>query len=459
MLVGNIYTIVNDWSRWKYRDADFDTPIGQVYLYLVTILFYNLDNMGDAGQVAAAGINAVSQQAINLQNIEFQRGENSKNRRFQHDEAELQRDWQSDEWTRQFEAQRDEWYKQQEYQYGAQFEQWRKQFDYESEYNTPRAQAGRMAEAGLNPSAVLGQQGGLVSAQHMSPTSSPQASVPTGGSVSGAAAGAPAMASSPQLRNPFEGFAQTIKDLSEASRTNKSLEPMIAELQSRAYQQLMDAGLKESMKSYTETKDFILSMSKDAHIAQAFRDLDATISETALNYAKTNQVKESTVLAQLNQVTEVLEQKLKGEELTKAKFAVSTMYTTWKKEMNLLDSQANNQNAQAGQARANTALLQIDAATRDKMNAAIIELRTQMAANAKEDAVFKDASFNNRLGLIVSELEKNGAMTDQLKEAAERARKENDAFALRLFLDVANTYINGFSAGTQAAGAAASFFK
>lgn len=132
-------------------------------------------------------------------NRSAQKSENSRNRQFAHDEAELAREYQSREWTRQYELQRDEWYK----QLAASSDSAYNNFVRQAEYNSPVNQMSRLRQAGLNPSAMLGNQGsGLVSAAtgNLS-TISP--SVPSGGSVAAPVASPSGQGAIPPMSNPI----------------------------------------------------------------------------------------------------------------------------------------------------------------------------------------------------------------------------------------------------------------
>ena len=128
--------------------------------------------------------------------------------RFSSREAQKQRDFQKDEWTRQFQLQRDEWYN----QLNAQSEQQWQNFLREAQYNSPENQVTRLSQAGLNPSAVLGQNGssGLVAAATGNVHSASSPSVPSGGSVTGASAQTPSMIPTEEISNFCIGIIEGV---------------------------------------------------------------------------------------------------------------------------------------------------------------------------------------------------------------------------------------------------------
>lgn len=61
---------------------------------------------------------------------------------WQADQNQIDRDWQQAQW---------------DYQFDKETQRWFNQFDAENAYNTPAAQAQRLAAAGLNPSVIMSQ--------------------------------------------------------------------------------------------------------------------------------------------------------------------------------------------------------------------------------------------------------------------------------------------------------------
>ena len=111
----------------------------------------------------------------------------------------------------------------------AQSEQQWLNFMRQANYNSPVEQSKRLAQAGLNPSALLGGQGssGLVSAATGNINAAPSPSVPSGGSVSGAASAPPMI----PMKNPLDGSLNAIgsfvRDIAEADKNNKTVQPFV----------------------------------------------------------------------------------------------------------------------------------------------------------------------------------------------------------------------------------------
>lgn len=290
--------------------------------------------------LATSAMNNAATAKENQKNRDWQSDENQKNRDFDSNEAEKSRNWssdewtrqfgmQKDEWTRQFEMQKDEWYNQMKAQYGAQWDQYVKQ----AEYNSPAAQVHRMQQAGLNPSAVLSQgAGGLVSAMNatggVGSPSAPAPSAPSGGSVAPSQATATGMGS-PQtfdvgkFQNPMEGFGSLIRDLTEASKTNKMLEPMLQNVIADTQEKLAKAGLEEVMKEGQSLGNWIASKTKDVKVQRAYADLYVVYANCVESMTRTGYYDKLSLLTQEDILVRQLDKKLKGEDLAQAKIRTS----------------------------------------------------------------------------------------------------------------------------------------
>lgn len=255
----------------------------------------------------------------NQKNRDFNASEADKNRMWNQMEAEKQREWQANEWTRQFNMQREEWYNQLKAQYGAQWDQYMK----EMEYNSPKEQVGRMQQAGLNASAVLGaNMGGLASAAHLGSAGSP--AVPTGGTVSGSAAsGSPATVSgipspssvgSPGLQNPLAHFGSTMRDIAAAAKDIATLRPMVEDLAASAIQRLADMGLKQSMTDWQTLQNEYFKATKDKRMRQLDADFVLTLADAKMKQSQGILADEQAIFTKFAAITERAKARLNNSQ-------------------------------------------------------------------------------------------------------------------------------------------------
>lgn len=271
--------------------------------------------MGGASLIGS-GVSAASASATSHASIRAQRDENQKNRDWQSDEAEKNRNWQSEEWTRQFDAQRDEWYKQLSAQYGAQWEQYVR----EQEYNSPQMQVQRAQEAGLNPGAVLGQNGGgLQAAPQAMPAQQP--SVPTGGQVAGSQPSGGGMGPLPEKRNPFPadslaGIGSFVSDMVSAARENVKLQPVLDDLISRARFQNASAYSQEVAAAGVELDNTLKKLKLPASVAQEYKQLQLMDAQIQLDMAMGKKVDAETFLVKAQEALAKANEHLATEQAT-----------------------------------------------------------------------------------------------------------------------------------------------
>ena len=353
---------------------------------------------GVGAAMVTGGAGIVSGLMTNQSNADL----NSQNLRFSAQEAEKQRQFQKDEWTRQFQLQRDEWYK----QLNAQSEQQWLNFMRQANYNSPVEQSKRLAQAGLNPSALLGGQGssGLVSAATGNINAAPSPSVPSGGSVSGAAASVPSMI---PMKNPLDGSLSSIgsfiRDIAEANKNDKTVQPFVELLG----QQVIGQKLQNDWQTF---ENDILSKTKDVKVRQAFRNLKLTGVEIALKQALTGEADSSAALKSAETALAIAKEKCSQQEYEQLAFAVTHLMETWTTQQELFKSQTKSNYASASASYASAAytgaLTESENAFREFRKDNIKLLNTyQGFLNdiTKNDKHISDATLSDREKAMLSE--------------------------------------------------------
>lgn len=354
---------------------------------------------------------------------------NSANLRFSAQQAELQRRFQKDEWTRQFQLQRDEWYK----QLNAQSDQQWLNFMRQAEYNSPVEQSKRLAQAGLNPSALLGGQGssGLVSAATGNINAAPSPSVPSGGSVSGASASAPSMI---PMKNPLDGsltaIGSFVRDIAEADKTNKTIEPFVQLMG----QQVISQKLQNEWQTF---ENEILNRTKDVQVRQAFRNLKLTAVEIGLKQALTGEADSSAALKEAEKALTIAKEKCSGKEYEQLCFGVEHLLETWTTQQELFKSQTLSNKASASASYASAqytgALTQTENEFREfrKDNLKLINSYQEFLNGITEnDKIISDKTLSEREKATLSEFKEKaiqyGLVTDDMRKRLDMATKEND---------------------------------
>lgn len=396
---------------------------------------------GVGAALVTGGAGVISNIMTNESNADL----NASNLRFSAQQAEKQRQFQKDEWTRQYQLQRDEWYK----QLNAQSEQQWLNFMREANYNSPVEQSKRLAQAGLNPSALLGGQGssGLVSAATGNVHSSPNPSVPSGGTVSGASASAPSMI---PMRNPLDGSLSSIgafiRDIAEANKNDKTVQPFVELLG----QQILSQKLQNEWQTF---ENEILSKTKDVKVRQAFRNLKLTGVEIGLKQALTGQVDTQSALNEAEKALAIAKEKCSNQEYEQLSFAVTHLMETWSTQMELYRSQTANNNASAFY---NTAMGVTENELRQFRvdNAKLInEYQDYVNRMNSNEADISDWTKNERFGSVLNELVENaarqGLITQKLRQDLEKARQDNEYYIINhvlgpiLGIGTAATVISG----------------
>ena len=187
----------------------FSPPLCRGAELVVPAVFSGLGLASDViGGTRTNSYNSHLQQEENQKNRDFQAEEAEKQRKYESREAQIARQWQSAEWYSQFLQGNEEWYKQQSFSNDQAYQYWLKQ----QEYNTPAAQAQRLAQAGFNPSAVIGNSTYGSSGLSAAPTgvqtpSTPSAAIPAGSAASGISS------QMPHLNNPLAQYADFINSV------------------------------------------------------------------------------------------------------------------------------------------------------------------------------------------------------------------------------------------------------
>lgn len=354
---------------------------------------------------------------------------NSSNLRFSAEQADIQRKFQKDEWTRQFQLQRDEWYK----QLNAQSDQQWLNFMRQAEYNSPVEQSKRLAKAGLNPSALLGGQGssGLVSAATGNINAAPSPSVPSGGSVSGAVASAPSMI---PLKNPLDGsltaIGSFVRDIAEADKNNKTIEPFVALLG----QQVIGQKLQNEWQTF---ENDILDKTKDVQVRQAFRNLKLTGVEISLKQALTGDADSSRLLKDAEKALTLAKKNCTDKEYEQLSFAVTHLLETWTTQQELFKSQTLSNRASASASYASAAYTGALTTSENefrKFRKDNLKLLNdyQLLLNdiTENDKVISDATLSERQKATLTEFKEKaiqyGLITEEMRKRLDMATKEND---------------------------------
>lgn len=396
-----------------------------------------------------SALNAATTIYTNNQNLKNQRSENQKNRDFSHDEAEIARNWQADQWLKQYNLQRDEWYKQQQSMAETNYQQ----FLREAEYNSPTNQVKRLSQAGFNPSAVLSGNGtGLVSAASGNMQNVGSMSVPTGGSLSGAQAAAPA-APLPQQRSVDLSFIGTMfKDIAEGTKTNASLQPLLDQMAAQTQLFLRQAVGQGLANEFQEVQNLVAKATQNTKINQAFADLGLTYAETYLKYKEGEKIDSDILVNKTLEALNMSKKKMNDQEYQQLLFAVAHLQEGWDNMLKNDASQRALNYANAENAHENAVDTLSTRPFRQQLMQAQIELTNIQRELGKNQDAFEDNTFSARVDAVLVDLQKNQALTEEtrqkIKESRQRIkllRKEHKWFDARVEAEIAARYINAAS--------------
>lgn len=374
-----------------------------------------------AGALVALGAgSAVASLAATSMTNDANMSLNENNLNFSSKEAEKQRQFQRDEWTRQFQMQRDEWYNQLQAQNDAQWQM----FLREAEYNDPKNQVSRLASAGLNPAAVLGQNGssGLIAASTGNVHSAPSPSVPSGGSVSGASATAPSQI---PMQTPFnvESIGAFLRDLATANKDTETVGPMV---------QFLGAQLvgQDLANSWQLLQNEIATMTKDATVKKVFQELQSVCLDNILKVTMNENVSQDTILKATEAALNVAKEKLTTEQFNEVAFAVAHLSETYQLQMNMLRSQAANNYASASYSNALASTENQIREFKVKNSELLNEYQNYMneigSNEAELNTKLKDERYRSTLKALVESAKQSGILTSTYQQQLEMAEKENN---------------------------------
>lgn len=353
----------------------------------------------------------------NQKNRDWQSGEADINRSFQHDEALLQREWESRERYEQTGLEYSLQRKLMEQQRALDMQSWYEQ----QAYNSPSAQARRLAEAGLNPSAAMeaqtfGSTGGLSSAPSAPNPSPPSSSVPSGSMPS------PIGNSSFNQENPmraFEGISDVVRNLSEAGKNDAQANEINSMLIGKIEELITRADMQRALKDGYELQNFIQNEIKDATINKAFQEYAEVVARVGLTISQTSYYDELSL--------KTAEDKLLSVALT----AESNAKTNQLKQMlpwyiNETRASIENYRSQAERNRAEARDINLSA---DKK-----EFEKEIYSNPEFRQTFVDAFVTNAKREIRA-LDIDEINLSKLLEELEIIQKENKAWAIDKWIE------------------------
>lgn len=356
--------------------------------------------------------NGISTSSTNASNRKWTSVENEKNRQFNSRESQKQRDWAHDEWLSQFNKQSQEWYNQQA---TLQEQQWQN-FLRQADYNSPRNQVSRMADAGFNPSAAFSQgSSGLVSAATGNIANVPSPSVPTGGTVSGNAASAspvsPLNAPAPQV--DLGSLGSFLANAGKAYNENKKLRPEIDSMLANIQNVIADTANKELLNIAQTMENDILEQTKNAKVQKSWQDLKLAFVETNLKMAQGELVQAQTLHEYVNKYLDECKANLTVEQYMQACIYTANM-------QKILDSEINLNNQKASESGANALV--------SKYNAGIVlNVLNNWDTTYKNDQAMKRLEFEKLKAEMPAMLEKllwdNKISSAQYYEALKRINK------------------------------------
>lgn len=373
--------------------------------------------------------NGISTSSTNASNRKWTSAENEKNRQFNSRESQKQRDWAHDEWLSQFNKQSQEWYNQQSI---LQEQQWQN-FLNQAEYNSPKNQVSRMADAGFNPSAAFSQgSSGLVSAATGNIANVPSPSVPTGGTVSGNAASASPVSplNAPAPHVDLGSLGSFLANAGKAYNENKKLRPEIDSMLANIQNVIADTANKELLNVAQVMENDILEQTKNAKVQKAWQDLKLAFVETNLKMAQGELVEAQTLHEYVNKYLDECKANLTVEQYMQACIYTANM-------QKILDSEIQLNNAKsyeaASQGNLNIALKSTEDALREWRVANeeyISSYNWHMNKLAHMDYKIRDHNFELELkssaNALINKLQQDDILTEQLYQQLDHLIQQND---------------------------------
>ena len=291
-----------------------------------------------------------------------------------------------------------------------------------------------MAQAGLNPSAVLGSEGssGLVSAATGNVSAAPSPSVPSGGTVSGSAASSPSpipmMAPDMSVLTSVGSF---LRDIAGASKDSALTQPMVELLASQVLSQ-------DLQNAWQTMQNEILSKTKSTKVKQAFADLKNSFMDYALKKTLDKSYNEDIVLKKAEAALTIARKNCSEKEYEALQFQVEHMFETWTTQMAYQQSQTSANYAMSGYYGSLKA-------TEDQIreykvkNAEILNsIQSYEAEIQKNEAslstLLKDAKYQSQLVTLAQSAEQARLLTSDAQVRLDKAIKENDYWLIRQIL-------------------------
>lgn len=381
--------------------------------------------------------------------------ENRKNRDWQSKEAEKQREWQEhmydrsiDEWQNQYDQQREEWYKQLQAQYGAQWEQFVKQ----AEYNSPKMQVQRLAEAGINPSAALGNgsAGGLMSASSLGSQASP--APPSGGTLP--APGAGASAGTPAQFNPVSARSEMIssiggflRDLSSAAKTSEEAKQVQDMALAQIRKLIADEQWQKSITDFQSIQNDIAKFTKNAKVHQSFADLGNAYVDIALKISQGELYDEEILNKKVTRAVLEVERDLKNKQGQLLGLQIVNYDENFRAELALKKAMTNQANASSVASYFSGELFSALANTENSSRMAKLrayDLDVDMAS-LRRDILRDDKTISNetvieRIKKMVSEAKSARLLTDEQVQRINLLEKDNSWYNAKSVMDIFESF-------------------
>lgn len=291
-----------------------------------------------------------------------------------------------------------------------------------------------MAQAGLNPSAVLGSQGssGLVSAATGNVSSAPSPSVPSGGTVSGSAASSPSpipmMAPDMSVLTSVGSF---LRDIAGASKDSALTQPMVELLASQVLSQ-------DLQNSWQTMQNEILSKTKSTKVKQAFADLKNSFMDYALKKTLDKSYKEDVVLKKAETALATARKLCSEKEYEALQFQVEHMFETWTTQLAYQQSQTSANYAMSGyygSLKVTEDQLRDYRVQNEKLLNSIHESESEIQKNeASLSTLLKDSKYQSQLVTLAQSAEQARILTEDVRVRLDKAIKENDYWMIRNLL-------------------------
>lgn len=388
--------------------------------------------------------------------------QNAKNREWQSKEAQKQRDWQEhmydrsiDEWQNQFDQQRTEWYNQLRAQYGAQWEQFVKQTD----YNSPKMQVQRLAQAGINPAAALnsGSAGGLISASSLGSQASP--APPSGGTLP--APGAGASAGSPAQFNPISVRAEMIssiggflRDLSSAAKTSEEAKQVQDLALAQIRKLISDEQWQKSITNFQDIQNRIAKSTENVQVNKAIAELGDLYVDIGLKQLRGELFDEEILNAQVARTVSLIEGDNKLKEGQLLALQLLNFDEDFRESINLKKALQKQALGSASQSYASagyfSALTNTENATREqkikaaKLDVEMMELNRDILSN---DAQISKETVTARIEQMLEQARREELVSDELFERIKNLKKQNEWYDAKTSAEIFDLYKREFSSG------------